>query len=34
MHSEFKRLDISDEYILALTLVYNIGSDRGAGTES
>jgi hypothetical protein len=34
MHSVIRRLDISDECMLGLTFVYNIGSDRGAGTES
>jgi hypothetical protein len=34
MHSVVRRLDISDECMLGLTFIYNIGSDRGAGTES
>jgi hypothetical protein len=34
MHSVVRRLDISDECMLGLTFVYNIGSDRGPGTES
>ena len=29
-----RRLDISDECMLGRTLVYNIRSDRGTGTES
>jgi hypothetical protein len=34
MHSVVRRLDISDDAFLGLTLVYNIGSDRSTGTES